>query len=110
MANIVEQAVAATGMLVEFVHGLLHDAGHLLVIGIGGFPGLEEHVRVLGSTPYHRMVRIQRAVFVRHDLLFGHHRLDDVIRDGIDLRNFVRCPEPVKNVQEGHPRFQGGHL
>ena len=103
MSYIIEQTVPAARVLVEFIHGFLNDTGNLVVIGVGRLPRLEEYIRVLRSSPHHGMVRIQGPFFMLHNGLLGHHGFDDVIRDRIDFGNLMGRPEPVKDIEEGHP-------
>ena len=85
MTFIIKEVIPATCVHVKFVHNLLNDLGHILVILISRFACLEEHIGVLGSSADHRTIGIKGAFFVLHDLIFGHHCLYDIIRNSVNL-------------------------
>ena len=56
-AHVLEGLVAPAGHLGELVEDLVEDPRHRVVERVDRLAGLEEHVRVLGGTAQHRVVR-----------------------------------------------------
>ena len=66
-ADVVEEAVAASGPCGEVSHHLLDDSRAGIVERVGGFARLEENIRVLGGPAQHRPVGGQSALAVGVD-------------------------------------------
>ncbi len=105
-AGIFIYVVLSSGQPGKLVHGSLHDPGHALVKWIDRLARLEIHVRVLRSAAYERMVRRQRACPVREHQLVVYHFPHHFGRHLLDLGDFVRSAETVKEMQDRHARFQ----
>ena len=63
-ADVVEQVVAAAGLLGEAVHHVLHDGGAGQVVRIAGFARLEEYVGILRRAAKDRTVGAECALAV----------------------------------------------
>ena len=109
-AVVIEQLVIAAGDLADLGQVAGHDFRDLFVEGVGGFPGLEEDVRVLVGAADHGMVGVQsrfpeagQSLPVQQAVVFGviHH---------FDLLLLVAGAEAVEEVDEGHPAFDGGQV
>ena len=105
-AAILERAVAAAGKFAELPHAVRDHVGCFQVPGICRLAGLEKDVGVLGRTADHRAVRRQRTRAMVADKLVADHGPNRLLRQRLDLRDFVRGPEAVEEVQYRHPAFE----
>ena len=109
-AAVVHQVVPAAGLGRQLVHHLLDDAGHRQVEGVGRLAGLEEDVGVLGRPAHDRGVRGEAPGAVGEDVLVADERPQHVVVEDRDLVDLVRGAEAVEEVEERHPRAQGGRV
>jgi hypothetical protein len=65
--DIVEQPIMAAGELAEAVHRILHDLRKGIVVGVGAFARLEEHIGILRTAAQHRVLGRQGACPVGRD-------------------------------------------
>ena len=75
-ADVVDEAVPATGALAQLVHHLLHGGRDGVVERVGRLAGLEEHVGVLGAASQHRSVGAQPAQAVGEDVVLADQRVE----------------------------------
>ncbi len=61
-ADVVEQTIAATRQISQFIHRLLDDARARLVKRVHGFTRLEVNIWVLGSATHHGFVGRKRSI------------------------------------------------
>ena len=101
VTHVVEQPVGPAGPGGEAIHRVLHDVRHRRVERAGGFPSLEEDVRVLRRSPKARVLRRQGALPVGADQVVVDQGAQVVVVERADLRHFVRRSEPVEEVEEG---------
>ena len=107
-ANIVEQMILPTGQLRKTIHRLLHDGRQRIVERVCRLARLKEHVGILGRTPQHRPIRVHGALaMIPHQIVVDHFA-DVVLGELLDLVHFVGRAEPIEEMQERHPRFEGG--
>ena len=106
--RVVEQPVGSPGQPGEAFHRLLDDLRAPQVVGIGRFPGLEEHIGILCRAAYDGAFRRKTASPVRGDLLGVDHLSDDLVVERGDLHHFVTGPETVEEVNERHTRLERG--
>ena len=108
-AHVVEEVVLAAGMGGNLVHGFLDDARNGQIVLVDGLPALEIDVGVLAGTTDGGPVGTHGTLVVPQYLLLVHHVPDGLVVDEFQLLHLVRGPETVEEVDEGHPRLQGGH-
>ena len=104
---VLDQAVRAPRPLGQSVHRGLDDPGDSVVVGVGRLTALEEHVRVLSCTPHVGGVGVHPPAPELDKGIGVDHRRQVLARQRGDLRQLVRGPETVEEVQERHPRPQG---
>ncbi len=107
---VLEDLVLSSDDLGKAVHGLLDDCGEGVVKRVHRLAGLEEDVGVLGGAAHHGMFGRQRASAVRVDQFIVDHGAHVVLGQLLDLHHFVRCPEPVEEVEDRNAPFQRGRL
>ena len=105
-ADVVDEPVTAAGARGELVEDLGDDAGHGVVVRVGGLPGLEEHVGVLGGAAQRRGVRRHAAQAVVDDVAVTDEGAEIAVVEQLDLVDLVAGAEPVEEVQERHARPQ----
>ena len=106
IADVVEEAVAAPGQLAEPLHRALDGARTGVVKRIRCLARLKEDVRVLGGSAEDRTIRRQPAVTVRVDQWLRNQRAQVLVCQLFDLRDLVRRPEAVEEVQERNARLE----
>ena len=106
VAVVVEEPVAPPRPGGEALHHPLHDRRAGQVEAVGSLPRLEERVGVLGASAQHGMVGRHRARAVCRDEVRVDERADVVVVQVLDLRDLVRGPEAVEEVEERHARRQ----
>ena len=89
---------------------MLDDAGDGEVIFVGCLSVLEIDVGVLRRARLMRMFGVEGTRAETLDVVEIHQALDLVIVDDVDLTHFVRGPEPVKEIDKGDGRFEGGEV
>ncbi len=109
-AVIFEEPVPATGLIGQLVHGADDDRRDQVVEGVCRFPRLEEHIRVLGRTPEHGAVWIESSQPMGSDQILVDQPAEDGVADSLDLGDLVGRPEPVEEMEKGHPRFERGQV
>ena len=109
-ALVAEQLVAAAGEALNLLHALFHDAGHRLVVLVGGFAVLEEDVGVLGGAGLAGPLGVEGAGAEGGHFVPVHQLLDVFVVDLVDLLQLVAGAEAVKEVEEGHRGLDGGQV
>ncbi|MCD8141290.1 MAG: hypothetical protein LUE17_16270 [Planctomycetaceae bacterium] len=109
-AVVVEKVVVAAGEAVDVVHIGLNDAGQGGEEGVGGFPLLEENVRVLGGAAGDGMLGVERPGPERRHRVPIHRRPQRLVVEGVYLLDFVAGAEAVEEMQEGQPAPDGGEV
>src|SRR5271169_958894 len=102
--------IVAARTLCETVHHVLHDGGACPVIRVASFARLEKNIWILGRPAQDGTVRGQGALAVLAYELVIDEGMKVVIAQGINHVDFVRGAEAVKEMQEGHARFQRSGL
>ena len=97
---IVEEAVFATGELVDLFHVFLHDGGHFVVEAIASLAVLEEVVGVLSHTARHGVHRVQGAGAELGQCLLIDERGEILVVELLDLLDLVRGAEAVEEADE----------
>ncbi len=116
VTDIVHQPIFAPRQFSEQIHTFLDNGGCFRIQFVGGFAALEINVGVLCGTADGRAVRCHPAVTVGQDQIIRQHFAQHIIFDAGQTRFFVAGAEPVKEMQERHPRAQcggmrdGGHV
>ena len=106
IADVLEQPVAPAGQLGERLHRALDDLRARVVEAIRRLSRLEEDVGVLRRAAQHRAIGRQPALAMREDQRLGDQRAQVVVGELLDLRDFVRRPEAVEEVQERNARLE----
>ena len=106
VADVFEQAVAASRPGGERLHRALDDFWTRVVKAVRRFPRLEEHVGILGGAAEDGAIRCQAAVAVGKDPAFRDQRAEVIVAERVDLRDFVRRAKAVEKVQEGDARLE----
>ena len=99
-AVVIEEAVFATGELVDLFHVFLHDGGHFVVEAIASLAVLEEVVGVLSHTARHGVHRVQGAGAELGQGLLIDERSEILVVELLDLLNLVRGAEAVEEADE----------
>ncbi len=102
IAAVVEEIVVATNLCAHFFHAFLDDPGGFVIVKIAGFAALEIYVRTLLAYFYTRCVRSEGAFTEVFHQFVIQHLLHGVIIHHVDLLQFVRGAETVKEKQEGN--------
>ena len=108
--EILEQPVGPTRQGSETLHRRLDRRGDCRVERVHGFAALEIHVRVLRHAANHRPIRIERTAAMGEHQLVVQHRVQHVIREQVDLGDFMGRPEAIEEVDEWNPCGQRGAL
>ena len=87
--HIVKRVIGTFGQLSDLIHVIFHDVRHRIVVFVGGFPALEENIRILCGTPDHRMLRIQGADPEAVCCIPVQQILQIFVVQHLDLLNFV---------------------
>jgi hypothetical protein len=109
-AVVLDHPVPTPGPRRELVERFGDDARHREVERVGGLAGLEEHVGVLRGAPYDGRFGCHPPGPEGDDVVVADQRGDVVVGQRRDLVDLVRGAEPVEEVQERHPRPQGGDV
>ena len=99
-AVVIEEAVFATGELVDLFHVFLHDGGHFVVEAIASLAVLEEVVGVLSHTARHGVHRVQGAGAELGQGLLIDERSEILVVELLDLLDLVRGAEAVEEADE----------
>jgi len=105
-ANIIKQVILPTNQSCKFIHLRLNDGGELLIIRINCFASLEVHVRVLGGTAQYRVIGRETPVAMRQNQVIINHGTHIIHGDLLNLVDFVRCAESIKEMQDRDAPFQ----
>ena len=106
--DVIKEMVLAAGEGGEFVHEPLHDLRHVVVVGVAGFARLEVDVGVLRGAANAGVVGGEGARTKGADGLFVGHRAEHFVVQRVELGDFVRGAEAVKEMHERHPGLEGG--
>ena len=104
---VIEQMIISAGELGHFVHHFLNDSRGCEIILVRGLPVLEISIAVLSRTFLDRVLRVECAFFEIIDIIHIDEGFHFVVIDHVDLGNFVRSSETVKEMQERHFCFEG---
>ena len=110
VAIVVEQAVVCACQLVDAAHGVLHHGGQRLVVGVGGFLGLEEDVGVLRRAAQGGVFGIQRAGAIVGNGLAVEHAVELLVAPHRHLLDLMGGAKPVEKVQEGDAALDGRQM
>ncbi len=109
-AAIVEQMIISAREFIYLFHHLFDDGRGRVIIFIRRFAVLEVGIAVLRRALLDGVLWIERAALEIVDVLHIDERFHLVIVDHVDLGNFMRSAETVKEVQERHFGFQSGKV
>ena len=107
---VVEEVVLAARDLREFVHRGLEDVGHVRVVAVGAFSGLEEYVGVLRGSADERSVGGESVVAVLADEVVVDAGAHCVVGYFFNFHFFVAGAEAVEEVEDGDVSLEGRHL
>ncbi len=110
MAVVVEEVIFATGDSGDFLHVVLHDFGHGLVVLVAAFAVLEEDVAVLGHAAGHGSIGAEGACTELVDSVHVEERSNFVLLDHFNFLDFMRGAESVEEVDERHAALDGGEM
>ena len=105
-AFIVEQVILSPRDLGKSVHRFLYDCRCLEIIRIDGLATLEEDIRVLRRSPNRGSIGREPPSSVRQHPFVIDHGAHVVMRQLFDLVNLMGGAETIKEMHEGHARFQ----
>ena len=100
VADIVEERVGATRLLLELLHGVDDVLGAGVVEPVDGFTSLEKGVGVLRGAANHRVVGRQRPLAVGADQFIVDEGPQIVVLEEFDLGDLVRGPEAVEEMEK----------
>ena len=109
-AVVVEQLVVGAELGVDFVHVLLDDLGHSVVVLVASLTMLEEDVAVFVGTAHDRALGVERTLAERFDSVHVAHFLEVGVVPGFNLLDFVGGTETVEEVDERHSAFDSGEV
>ncbi len=107
VAHVIKQPVLAAGDPGKSPHHRFQMFRKRLIKRVGGFPGLEEGIGILGGSAQYRAVRGHPAIAMGSYTFMGHQRGQLVIAEGNNLGNFMGGAKAVEKVHHWHPAFQG---
>ena len=106
---VVEQFVICSDLRINFVHVVLNDSRHCIVVRVACLSCLEEDIRVLSGTSLARMVRVQRVCTERIDGIHIYQIFQIFVIPCLNLLDLVGCTESVEEVNERKFSFQCLH-
>ena len=109
-AIVIEYMVLTAGNLCQVSHSLLNQVRHSLIILIYSLASLEINIIVLGSTADARMVRIQGVAAEPVHSIPVQNLAQLIIRNNLNLLDFVGSTETVKEVQERNAALDGNQM
>ena len=86
---VIEGFVVAAGQLGYLLHVIGYNVRNGFIVGITSLSGLEEDIRVLGSSSSYRTLRIESAASEILNCLPVQHLGKIIIIQNLDLLNFV---------------------
>ena len=107
---VVENVVIPAGNPVDALHVALHNAGNGVVGGVVGLLTLEIDVGSLYRGAVQGMLRVHGDPVIGLQSVLVYQSRNGIQVDHLDLLNLVGCPEPVKEVDEGHPGLHRGQM
>ncbi|KAF5039932.1 hypothetical protein DSECCO2_538770 [anaerobic digester metagenome] len=110
IAHIIKEFVAAADLCAHFIHGFLDDGRSFTVMQIAGFTALEIDVRSLLPHLHPGCVRSKGTLAEIFDQLVINQFRHGVVIHHVDLLQFVRSAEAVKEQQDGDGSLQSGNL
>ena len=102
---VIEEVVRTARQFTNLIHVVLNDVRQALVPEVICFAGLEEHIRVGNSTAHDRMFRVEARVFEIIKCFAVDQFAQFFGRQHLNLLNFMRRPETVKEVHERYAAF-----
>ena len=102
---VIEEVVRTARQFTDLIHVVLNNVRQTLVPEVVSFAGLEEHIRVGNGTAHDRMFRIEARVFEIIKCFAVDQFAQFFGRQHLNLLNFVRRPETVKEVHERYAAF-----
>ncbi len=121
---VVEQAIVGAQPSIDFGKLLFHDFRQRQIIGIGRFPGLEKDIGILRRT-IHFSVRWMQGTLteadqglgkgrflcrIRISVFFQQQALQVLILPDLYLVQLMGGAEPVEEIQERDPSFDGRQM
>ena len=110
VAVVVEGTVDASGSFADLAHVAGDHVGNFVVDLVAGLDGLEVDVAVLGGAAGDGSLGIESPFAELLQCLGAHHLPEVVLIDCLDLLDFVRGAETVKEVQEGDAALDCGEM
>ena len=107
---IIEQLIICTNLVVNLVQVFFYDAGNSIIVLVAGFSGLEEHIRVLGSTFQERTLRIHGVFTEIIDSIHIEHIFKVFEIPDFNFLNFMGSAETIKEVQERNLTLNSGQM
>ena len=107
MAHVVEEVVLAARDGLHLLHVFHHNAGHGIVVEVGGLAVLEVNVRILGGAAHVRVFGIHGGGAEFGHLVPVHQVLDVFVVDDFDLLHFMGGAEAVEEVAERQAGVDG---
>ena len=106
-ADVIEQMIASSCDLADFVHVMLNDFRDRVIVLVRRFTRLEVDIRVLRGTADMRMVRVHRAGTEPGDRV----PIEQLVHvDQFDLLDFVRGTETVEEMAERNAGLDRGKM
>ena len=109
-ADVVEQMIRTAYDLGKLVHDRLDFIWAGVIVGIAGFPRLEEDVGILRGAAQHGMVRRKRALPMLKNAIHVDQGAHVVFGEDFDFVFFVRSAEAVEEMQERDAGFESGRM
>ncbi len=107
---VIKRLVGAAGDGGYALHGVDHDGRNVVIEGVAGFAVLEIGVRVLGRAALAGMLGVQRAGAEVFHVIPVHDLADIFIINDINLADFMRGAEAVKEVAERYAGINGREM
>ena len=105
-ADVINQMILTARNLGILVHRFLNNGGDFFIVRIGGFANLEEHVGVLRRSANDGAIRRQSVRTVERRGQAFNELLQVFVGNDVNLVDFVRRAETVKEVHEGNAGLQ----
>ena len=109
-AHVVEQVIGTPHDLGKLIHHRLDLIRTGVVVRIAGFPRLKVDVGILCGTAQHGMVRRKRPLPMFDDAIHVDQGAHVVFGEHLDLVDFMRSAEAVKEMQERDAGFERGRM
>ena len=97
---VIEQLVVCTDLRVYFIHVLLNNSWHSVIVRVACFSCLEEYVRILCGPSFARMIWIQRMFTECVDRIQIYQIFQIFIIPCLNLLDLMGCTESIEKVDK----------